>query len=848
MPTLKGQTLGILVSSADDKFESALIRGVAEAVSKAGGSWICFTSGAIRSHHGFEFQRNILYNLVNREIVDGLVVSGTLGHVVHHDELLEFCRNYAPLPVVTIAVDLDGFPKVLNNSYHGIREVVSHLAEEHDYRNIGFLRGPANHQEAEERLRAFVDGMKELGRPETESPKWVGHGEYTFKSGRDAMRQLLDQSLPLEAVISSNDSMALGALEVLRERGLHVPEDIALTGFDDTEEGRQALPPLTSVAQPVHEMGRLAGEMLLGKLNGRDVPDAMVVKPSMIVRPSCGCREQSLMKAYFSGGDSIREDFLKSDEQIVAAMSEALTVLSHPERFQWMNKIYKAFLEELKSPGLGLFLKELEELIHEGWKTGNHSLPWHDVLSVMRQTILPRLNGTDQIQQAEALWQQARVLVGEEMFKLETGARLLVEQRNVIQREISEIFMTCRTLSELLDAVALEFPRLMIHACYIALFETADPSTQTARLIFAYDRHGRHEISRAGIKFQSRSLLPESYWNSLENFGLVAEALYSKENRLGFMLLEVDSENALVCSALRGILSNALQGVILEEARTEAETQLRHYQIDLEHLVQERTSELRNANQKLEEEISERLKTESQREELFREMEKKNAELERFAYTVSHDLKSPIITIRGFLGYLESDAQSGNFDRLKKDVQRISDSADKMYDLLNDLLELSRIGRVINPPESISFMELAEDALQRVQGRLTENHLEVRIIPTERHVFGDRQRLVEVLQNLLDNSAKFTQTGSPPFIEVGETGEEDGKPVFYVRDHGIGIAPEHHNRIFGLFNKLDPDVEGTGVGLALVKRIIELHEGRIWVESELGKGACFYFTLPESRS
>jgi len=116
-------------------------------------------------------------------------------------------------------------------------------------------------------------------------------------------------------------------------------------------------------------------------------------------------------------------------------------------------------------------------------------------------------------------------------------------------------------------------------------------------------------------------------------------------------------------------------------------------------------------------------------------------------------------------------------------------------------------------------------------------------------VYGDRQRLVEVLQNLLDNAVKFMGDQSDPRIEIGARsarGEdaEHGEPVFYVKDNGIGIAPEHYDRVFGLFNQLDPKIEGTGVGLALVKRIVEFHGGRIWVESEAGKGATFCFTLP----
>jgi len=232
-----------------------------------------------------------------------------------------------------------------------------------------------------------------------------------------------------------------------------------------------------------------------------------------------------------------------------------------------------------------------------------------------------------------------------------------------------------------------------------------------------------------------------------------------------------------------------------------------------------------------------------------RELEAKNAELERFTYTVSHDLKSPLITIRGFLGFIEQDTQSGNMNRLKGDIQRISDATDKMQRLLNELLELSRIGRVRNEPKLIPFEELAHQAVELVQGRIMARGIQVHIDSNMPTVFGDSQRLLEVLQNLVDNAAKFMGDQPDPRIEIGARsarGEnaERGEPVFYVKDNGIGIAPEHHERVFGLFNQLDPKIEGTGVGLTLVKRIVEFHGGRVWVESEAGKGATFCFTLP----
>ena len=248
------------------------------------------------------------------------------------------------------------------------------------------------------------------------------------------------------------------------------------------------------------------------------------------------------------------------------------------------------------------------------------------------------------------------------------------------------------------------------------------------------------------------------------------------------------------------------------------------------------------------EDVTPRKKAEAEREALIQELAKKNAELEQFTYTVSHDLKSPLVTINGFLGYLEQDALSGNVVRLKKDMQRIQEAVHKMQRLLNELLELSRIGRMMNAPDMIPFNELVNEAVDIVHGTLKERGVTVQIHPKLSAVYGDRPRLVEVLQNLIDNSAKYMGDQNAPLIEIGQRSEdaEHGMPIFFVRDNGMGIAPEHHERVFGLFNKLDSRSEGTGVGLALVKRIIEVHGGRIWVESKAGMGSTFLFTLPAS--
>ncbi len=244
----------------------------------------------------------------------------------------------------------------------------------------------------------------------------------------------------------------------------------------------------------------------------------------------------------------------------------------------------------------------------------------------------------------------------------------------------------------------------------------------------------------------------------------------------------------------------------------------------------------------------------AERERILAEMEAKNKtlqakndELECFAYTVSHSLKSPLCTILGFTQVLENEVAVGNTEQAQQHIFWIQTAARKMQKMLDDLLELSRIGHVTHPPEEVSLAVLAPEAVTLVAGQIAARGVRVEIAPGLPTVYGDRDRLVEIFQNLIDNAVKYMGEQPEPHIEIGAAHDE--KDVLcYVRDNGIGIAPRFQENVFGLFKRLDYCGEGTGVGLARVKRIVEAHEGRTWVESEgEGHGSTFWFTLPQKQ-
>ena len=240
--------------------------------------------------------------------------------------------------------------------------------------------------------------------------------------------------------------------------------------------------------------------------------------------------------------------------------------------------------------------------------------------------------------------------------------------------------------------------------------------------------------------------------------------------------------------------------------------------------------------------ISERKKSERVRESLIRELEAKNAELERFGCAVTHDLKAPLVTIRGFADYLEKDAREGRGDRLAADAARIGEAVGRLQQLLDRLFELSRAGRAVGPPAAVSVAELVQESLRLLRERATSSGSGVEVAPSLPIVFGDRARLVQVFQNLLDNAMKF---GEGRRVRVLARDPEDGRVVVVVQDEGIGIDPRHRDRVLDVFERLDPRGEGSGVGLAVVKRIVESHGGRVWLESEgLGRGTAACIELP----
>jgi PAS domain S-box-containing protein len=233
-----------------------------------------------------------------------------------------------------------------------------------------------------------------------------------------------------------------------------------------------------------------------------------------------------------------------------------------------------------------------------------------------------------------------------------------------------------------------------------------------------------------------------------------------------------------------------------------------------------------------------------EREWLIRELEAKNGELERFNYTASHDLKSPLVTIKNFVGMLAIDLESQDYEGVRDDLRRVASAADRMNDLLDDLLELSRLGRTSYPPRIVSMEQIVEETLELLEGITQARSARIILDGPLADAWADPARIKTVWQNLIENAVKYSKEDQPLEIRIGCRVQPRGTE-YYVRDNGIGIDGRYHLKIFEQFHKLDAATDGSGIGLALVHRIITAHNGRVWVESDgPGRGAAFWFFLP----
>jgi signal transduction histidine kinase/DNA-binding LacI/PurR family transcriptional regulator len=838
-------TIGFLAEHLSDEYNSGMWDGVQDAAREQGANLIYFAGGILHDPRGFSAQANVLYELVDKENLDGLLIWGALlAHYTTLEELKAFCERYHPLPIVNIGLALEGIPSLLADNYQGMHDVVTHLIEVHGHRHIAYICGPGDIAESRDRYRGYADALAEHGAPLdpalviTKSDLMDEFRQKESGLGEIGVRILLDKrkrqpQVDLEALVGHDDGTSRWVLKTLQARGFHVPTDVAVASFDDVRFAQHLWPPLTTARQPFYDLGWRGAEMLLALLRGEEVPERVVLPMKVVVRQSCGCIDHMVAAAavpvddhsgHIASQEKLQAMPARDREKVIAEMAREVGGSAEASRrAEWVLDNFVTALAEEESSDI--FLRALGKTLRQVIATGSGSLTslgqdvaaWQEALSVLRRHLLPYLDN-DALSRAENLWQQTRVLIGEMARWADAYQVLLAEERAWMLQEVGAALITTFDTRELMSVLTEGLCRLDIPSAYLALYENSRPYTyplpapEWSRLMLAYDearpgdavRLERVVLGDEGQRFRSRQLMPKDLWPRERRYSFVLAPLHFREHQIGFALFEVGPRERMVYGELRGEISSALEGGLLLQKRIRAEDALKQ-----------------------------------QAQELARS----NAELEQFAYIASHDLQEPLRMVTSYVQMLarrykgQLDADADDF------ISFAVDGAERMQILIHDLLQYSRVtthGKPFTPTDCTTTLHHAlanlEIAVEESDAVITHDEL-----PT---VMADETQLTRLLQNLISNAIKFRKKETRPEIHVSaeRTGDEW---TFSVRNNGIGIAPEYFERIFMIFQRLHSREEytGTGIGLAVCKRIVERHGGRIWVESKLGEESTFYFTI-----
>jgi PAS domain S-box-containing protein len=335
-------------------------------------------------------------------------------------------------------------------------------------------------------------------------------------------------------------------------------------GFDDQAGSNSTIPPLTTLSLQGYEQGRQATEMLLTVLEGKPIPQQVTVPPKLVIRQSCGCVNPTVAQAA-AGPMTVKDEPLEMAmsaqlEKMLLEMRQAAEIMAEGLDSGWAEQLLEAFLAELKAEASGVFLSTLDGILRQVIAAEGQVAAWANVISTLRRRMLPHLDNQI-LRQAEDLWLQAQVMVGETAQQAQRAQAAQMEQQTQILNEIRAALITTFDVEALMDTLAQELPRLDIPSCYLALYENPQRPTEMSRLALAYDkRRGRLEPGAGQHMFPSRQLVPEGMLPQARRYSLVVEALYFREEQLGFALFEVGPRDGPIYDLLRGEISSALQG------------------------------------------------------------------------------------------------------------------------------------------------------------------------------------------------------------------------------------------------------------------------------------------------
>jgi signal transduction histidine kinase/DNA-binding LacI/PurR family transcriptional regulator/DNA-binding response OmpR family regulator/HPt (histidine-containing phosphotransfer) domain-containing protein len=792
-------------------YQYSIISGVSDAARQYELNLMIVCGSELNNPRQYFRYANVLYGWVGAENVDGIIMTSTLFNHVDREYQQQFCDDLKPLPLRILGKTESDSPNIVIDNTIGLREIIQHLIEDHDQRRLAFIKGPAYNMDSEERYKVYRDMLAEYNLPF--DLNLVTEGNFLYRSGEDAVQTLLDErQMDVDAIIAANDDMALGVLAALQARGVKVPEQIVVTGFDDSDGASAVTPSLTTVHQPIYQQAYQSVDLLLSQIRGEDVPNSLALPTEPVYRRSCGCLSSAIQKSIASGGViSIEQDSISLESLPANQQSEDLLVTrqSNTELYETIAEQYEPLLQAFQSDlqlqegqnPAGKFLSTLEDAVRETPVPSDRSMDWHIMLSLMREQSIPDLiKDPSAMIKAETLWQTGHVLISERLQQRGAINRVRREVEDNAFQWITRDLITTLDRDDLMSVISDALPSLGIPECYVGVYENPRKTGGPTRLVLKYEDGQRIELDDGEQLFSSPRSLIHSLVSKERQHVLVVESLHFRDECFGFVIFGIGAslDQVNLHISLRESISGGLKGA-----------------------------------------------------RLVQEADAANRAKSDFLANMSHEIRTPMNGIMGMLELaLDTPLTSEQREYLSISLQ----SAEILLSLINDILDLSKIEAKKLELEKIDFdlRNTVEDVAFTLAKRAQDKGLEMACLihpDLSSEIRGDPARLRQILVNLVGNSIKFTHHGE--VVVRGEPISETKTHVtvrFSVQDTGIGIPPNIQETIFSRFSQADGSTTrkygGSGLGLAICKQLVETMGGQIGVESTMGVGSTFWFIIP----
>jgi DNA-binding LacI/PurR family transcriptional regulator len=562
--------VALLMDAIEDDYQAAVLRGAATAAQQEGLELWCLAGGVIGNRaEDPRCVRNFLFDLLHPGDFDGiLVLSGSLVNLLGVSAFDEWLKRYRGVPMVSVGVELSSCQNVIADGAPGMKEVVTHLIEQHNHRRIAFVRGPATSFEAEERFAAYRQVLAAFGI--AEDPRLIMQGDWMRESGAMAVRELFDErGMAIDAVSAiacANDYMALGAMDALRDRGIAIPSNVAVTGFDDGEIGKGAVPPLTSVQQPTEVMGREGMRRLLAVMNGESETHLTRLPTTIVGRRSCGCSKASVLlnkRSPARPGRSLEAAVLERRTLIFAELSRSARGSFIGAGLRWEERLVTALLADLRSHSDESFLSSLDQLMAGLQRAGSDLTQVQPMLGTLRRVLHDCApTEVEAVTRINDLIDAARELVADWLVRGETLRRMEVID---FSRALSRVSGTLLRQSDgVHQRLSFEqgLRRLGFSALSLGLFEEPGQASEQCRSLAAFEPSGRLGTQS---QFRSSDFSPSNVFEQ-ERRPLLVQALAYEGEPMGLLTVPLGDYHTSLYEQMRETFAISLRGFRLATA------------------------------------------------------------------------------------------------------------------------------------------------------------------------------------------------------------------------------------------------------------------------------------------